>query len=300
MHVALYARVSTADKDQNPETQLRPLREHLLHLQGATDAGAFVDHASADNLRGRKEWRRLLELARRRQHPQAGPRLIVVWKLDRAFRSVLDGASTLQMLTACGCGLRSLQEPWIDTTTAIGEALYHITLAWAQLEKRQIAERVKAGMDRARAEGTHVGRPRRTAPVTAHPSWPKVLVGIQAGHLTRTEAARKLHVRRARLWRRPGSGVPKEVLWDSAGVALQLTTSCRRGACARARPPWPARARTAGSARNTIAPTARRLPAEGAAHLGAVESRLEGAISGGEAGIAIEVVAHQLLDRPVR
>jgi len=111
----------------------------------------------------------------------------------------LDGASTLQTLTACGCGLRSLQEPWIDTTTAIGEALYHITLAWAQLEKRQIAERVKAGMDRARAEGTHVGRPRRTTPVTAHPSWLKVLVGIQAGHLTRTEAARKLHVRRATL-----------------------------------------------------------------------------------------------------
>ena len=209
MHVALYARVSTADKHpqagtRNPETQLRPLREHLLHLQGATDAGAFVDHASADNLRGRKEWRRLLELARRRQHPRAGSRLIVVWKLDRAFRSVLDGASTLQTLTACGCGLRSLQEPWIDTTTAIGEALYHITLAWAQLEKRQhpqagTRERVKAGMDRARAEGAHVGRPRRTTPVTAHPSWLKVLVGIQAGHLTRTEAARKLHVRRATL-----------------------------------------------------------------------------------------------------
>jgi len=81
MHVALYARVSTADKHpqagtRNPETQLRPLREHLLHLQGATDAGAFVDHASADNLRGRKEWRRLLELARRHQVD-----LIVVWKL---------------------------------------------------------------------------------------------------------------------------------------------------------------------------------------------------------------------------
>jgi len=79
-------------------------------MPDAAAAGAFVDHASADNLRGRKEWRRLLELARRRQHPPAGSRLIVVWKLDRAFRSVLDGASTLQMLTACGCGLRSLQE----------------------------------------------------------------------------------------------------------------------------------------------------------------------------------------------
>lgn len=203
MHVALYARVSTADKDQNPETQLRPLREHLLHLPGVTDAGAFVDHASADNLRGRKEWRRLLELARHRQVD-----LIVVWKLDRAFRSVLDGASTLQALTACGCGLRSLQEPWIDTTTAIGEALYHITLAWAQLEKRQIAERVKAGMDRARAEGAHVGRPKRTASVTAHPSWPKVLAGIQAGHLTQTEAAKKLRVRRATL-AAALTGVPK-------------------------------------------------------------------------------------------
>jgi len=148
MHVAICARGSTADKDQNLETQLRPLREHLLHLQGATDANAYVDHASADNLRGRKEWRRLLELAHRRQVD-----LIVVWKLDRAFRSVFDGAS-------------SLQEPWIDTTMAIGEALCHITLTWAQLEKRQIAERVKAGMDRAQAESTHVGRPRRTTPVT--------------------------------------------------------------------------------------------------------------------------------------
>lgn len=68
--------------------------------------GALVDHASADNLRSRKEWRRLLELARGRH-----VNLIVVWKLDRAFRSMLDGASTLQTLTACGYGLRSLQEP---------------------------------------------------------------------------------------------------------------------------------------------------------------------------------------------
>ncbi len=143
MHVALYARVSTADKDQNPETQLRPLREHLLHLQSATDAGTFVDHASADNLRGRKEWRRLLEFARRRQ---VDP--IVVWKLDRA-----------------------------------------------------------------RAEGTHVGRPKRMAPVTAHAQWAKVLAGIEAGHLTRTEAARKLHVRRAT---RDAAlaAVPKEILPD--------------------------------------------------------------------------------------
>jgi len=103
-------------------------------------------------------------------------------------------------------------------------------------------------MDRARAEGAHVGQPRRTADVTAHPSWPKVLAMVQTGHLTRAEAAKKLRVRRVTLGaalaavpkgvrqrrrrtglRRAGrEAVRKEVLWDTAGVALQLTTSCWR------------------------------------------------------------------------
>lgn len=194
MRIAVYARVSTSDKEQNPETQLRPLREHLAGLKGITPLGEFVDKASADDLRGRREWRGLLDLAMKRKVD-----LIVVWKLDRAFRSVLDGASTLQTLRACGCGLRSMQEPWIDTTTPIGEALYHITLAWAQLEKGQLTERVKAGIDRARAEGKHVGRPRRSRAVADHPQWPTVLLALEGGHLTRAEAAKKLRVRKAAL-----------------------------------------------------------------------------------------------------
>jgi DNA invertase Pin-like site-specific DNA recombinase len=114
-------------------------------------------------------------------------------------RSVVDGANTLQTLRSCGCGIRSLQEPWIDTTTPIGEAMYHITIAWAQLEKRQITERVKAGMDRARADGTPVGRPHRARPVTEHPQWSRVVLALEGGHLTRAEAARKLRVRKSTL-----------------------------------------------------------------------------------------------------
>ncbi len=128
--VALYARVSTDDKEQNPETQLRPLRAHVAGLTRSADTRAelsmlveFVDTASADDLRGRRAWRRLIGRAMQHQVD-----LIVVWKLDRAFRSVVDGATTLQTLRTAGCGIRSLQEPWIDTTTAIGEAMYHITL----------------------------------------------------------------------------------------------------------------------------------------------------------------------------
>ena len=122
----------------------------------------------------------LLELARRRQVD-----LILVWRIDRAFRSVLDGAQTLASLRAWGCGLRSLQEPWIDTTTPMGEALFHNTVVWAQLERQTIAERVRAGMDRARAEGKHVGRPRRTTPITQHRQWPRVVEALEAGLLTR-------------------------------------------------------------------------------------------------------------------
>ena len=52
MKAAIYARVSTSDKDQNPGTQLLPLRE-FVQAQGWTVAGEFVDHASATDLRGR-------------------------------------------------------------------------------------------------------------------------------------------------------------------------------------------------------------------------------------------------------
>ena len=90
MKVAIYARVSTHDKDQNPETQLRPLREHLAGLKGVSVLGEFIDKAGADDLRGRREWRRLLDLAL-----SGKADLIVVWKLDRAFRSVVDGANTI-------------------------------------------------------------------------------------------------------------------------------------------------------------------------------------------------------------
>ena len=51
---------------------------------------------------------------------------------DRAFRSLLDAALTLERLRGWKVGIRSYQEPWIDTTSAFGEAM--ITAVWAQLE----------------------------------------------------------------------------------------------------------------------------------------------------------------------
>jgi hypothetical protein len=84
--------------------------------------------------------------------------LIVVVGLDRAFRSVLDGATTPRPPPGVGCGPPSSQEPWIDTTTRIGEAMFDITIAWAGLEKQTLSERTRAGMERPREEGQQLGR----------------------------------------------------------------------------------------------------------------------------------------------
>ena len=56
----------------------------------------------------------------------------------------VDDATSLGHLRAWGCGLRSLQEPWTDTTTPIGEAMFHITIAWAGLDKQTLSERTRA------------------------------------------------------------------------------------------------------------------------------------------------------------
>ena len=122
MKIAPYARVSTSDKDQNPETQLMPLREYI-QSQGWQIHREYVDHAPATDLAHRTAWRQLLEDASKKRFD-----LLLVWRMDRAFRSVLDAATTLERLRAWDVGLRSYSEPWLDTTSPFGEARFTTSL----------------------------------------------------------------------------------------------------------------------------------------------------------------------------
>lgn len=186
MRVAMYLRVSTDDKGQTVENQRLPLREFCT-AQGWAEVAEYADEASATDLRGGVQWRRLLDDCAKRKVD-----LVLVWRLDRAFRSVLDAAQTLERLRAWGVGPRSYQEPWLDTTSPFGEALYYITVTCAQLERGILRERVKAAMDRAKRQGRRVGRP----PVTARPGfaekWTAVWADLNAGRISRSEAARRL------------------------------------------------------------------------------------------------------------
>jgi putative DNA-invertase from lambdoid prophage Rac len=154
MRAAIYARVSTSDKEQDPVTQLLPLREFVKN-QSWQVYREYVDKVPATDLAHRKAWRDLLQDASRKRFD-----LVLVWRMDRAFRSVLDAATTLERLRTWKVGLRSYSEPWLDTTSPFGEALYYITVAYAQLERGILRERVKAGMERARRQGHRIGRPK--------------------------------------------------------------------------------------------------------------------------------------------
>ncbi|MGA7361925.1 MAG: recombinase family protein [Candidatus Dormiibacterota bacterium] len=153
----------------------------------------YVDLAAASDLRGRRQWRRLLEDARLGRIDR-----VMVWKLDRFARSALDALRWLEQLDASGVGLQILTQE-IDTTSAAGRLVFTVLAAVAEMERELIRERVRAGMARARERGTPLGRPPRIREITDHQLWPVVIAGLEAGHLNRADAARKLRVRRATL-----------------------------------------------------------------------------------------------------
>lgn len=186
--VAVYARVSTRDKGQDPEVQLAQLREYVRARDWAL-VGEYVDLAAAGDRRRREQWRALLEQADRRHVD-----LILVTRLDRAFRSTLDALEVLQTLEHRGVGFACVAQPELDTTSPAGRLLFTVAAAFAELERSIIRERVTAGMAHAKARGKHVGRPLATDRRSLREKWPGVALLLAARQITKTEAARRLQI----------------------------------------------------------------------------------------------------------
>lgn len=150
--VALYARVSTLDKGQDPETQLMQLREYANN-RNFEIIGEFIDYASGTT-EDRKEYKRMLELAKKRKLE-----VVLVWRYDRFARSTQALVNALKEFKILGIDFISYQEN-IDTTTPTGELIFHVMASLAQFESSLISERVKAGMQRAKAQGKNISRPK--------------------------------------------------------------------------------------------------------------------------------------------
>ncbi|PLS85858.1 MAG: resolvase, partial [Actinobacteria bacterium] len=153
MRVGLYARVSTYDQQTLP-MQLSAMREYAEHRGWAV---AMEVSEIGSGAKEREKRAQLLKAARRREVDA-----IVVWRLDRWGRSLVDLVTTLGELGELGVGFVSLTEA-LDLTTPTGRAMAGLLAVFAEFERDILRERVKAGIAQARAEGRPHGRPRTAA-----------------------------------------------------------------------------------------------------------------------------------------
>lgn len=139
-----YTRVST--EDQHLDLQLNALK-----LAGCS--AIFEDRGVSATAKRRPGFEQALSSL------QAGD-VFVVWKMDRAFRSLKNALDVLEEFENRAVAFRCLTEN-IDTTTAMGKCMYQIRHAFSELERNLIRERTKAGMEAARKRGVQIGRPRK-------------------------------------------------------------------------------------------------------------------------------------------
>src|SRR5712672_407273 len=174
MRIGVYARVST--KDQSCELQLRDLRTYCAAL-GFEPAREYIDVGQSGAKESRPELNKLMEDARKRRFDA-----IVVWRFDRFARSTKHLLLALEEFRSLGVQFISYQEN-MDTSSPLGQALFTIVSAVAQLERDLIRERVSAGIRNARANGKRFGRP------TLRVDQDKILELKAQGHSLRQIAA---------------------------------------------------------------------------------------------------------------
>lgn len=144
----LYARVSTHDQQTLP-MQLAAMRDYA-RKRGWQIAFEVKDVGSGAAVRQMRE--DLLTAARKREID-----LVVVWRLDRWGRSLVDLVNTLQELSSLKVGFVSLSEA-LDLTTPSGRALAGMLAVFAEFERDILRDRVRAGIAQAKKEGRPHGR----------------------------------------------------------------------------------------------------------------------------------------------
>ena len=178
-----YARVSTDGQD--------------LSNQRADLHAAGCSRIYAEKITGTRRERP--ELARLLDHLRAGD-VVTVARLDRLARSTRDLLDIAERIHAVGAGLRSLAEPWADTTTPAGRMVLTVFAGIAEFERSLIIDRTKHGREAAKARGVKFGpRPTLTPAQIAHA---RELID-QSGRTVK-DAAALLGVHRSTLYRALG------------------------------------------------------------------------------------------------
>jgi DNA invertase Pin-like site-specific DNA recombinase len=149
--VALYARVSTVNHGQDPEVQLRELREFCQRRRFEI-AVEYVDKGISGSRERRPSLDKLMTACRKRLVDA-----VVVYRYDRFARSLRQLVLALEEFRALGIDFISLHEG-VDTSTPNGRLIFGIFASIAEFERELIRDRVRSGLAAAKAKG-NIGRP---------------------------------------------------------------------------------------------------------------------------------------------
>jgi len=150
---ALYARVSTRN-GQTPENQLRELRA-VAERHGWKVVSVYTDEgiSGAKGRDKRPGLGALLKGVARKEFD-----VVAAWSVDRLGRSLQDLIGTLNELKAKNVDLY-MHKQGLDTATTAGKAMFQMLGVFAEFEREIIAERIHAGLARAKEQGTKSGNP---------------------------------------------------------------------------------------------------------------------------------------------
>jgi len=137
-----YARVST--QEQNLSLQLDALKSE--------NCDEYISEKISSRIKSRPEWEGLLSKLRKGDQ-------VTVYKLDRIARSTTELLKIVNVFKAREVSLKSLQEPWADTTSSVGKLMMTVMAGIAEFERDLIAQRAADGRAAAIKRGVKFGRP---------------------------------------------------------------------------------------------------------------------------------------------
>lgn len=180
MTIIGYARVST--REQNPDSQIAE-----LHAAGAQRV--FLDHGESSRLASRPQWLACQDFLREGD-------TLVVRALDRLAGGEVMALQIVHELGERRVHLKSLTEPEIDTTTAMGRALFGVVAVFVQLRVDTIRENTRRGLAHARTQGRVGGRP-----TVMTPERTRAAAALQGQGHSLSDIAAALKVSRSSVWR---------------------------------------------------------------------------------------------------
>ena len=182
-----YCRVSTAG--QTVENQVHEIEAAGFSVQRSRTVDEIVSGSLA--IDQRPGFMKLLDRLE-------ADDVLVVTKLDRLGRNAIDVTQTVVKLEAMGVRVHCLALGGVDLTSPAGKMTMGVIAAVAQFERDLLIERTQAGLDRARAEGTTLGRPATLTPVQRDAVRMKLAAGASVSAMARELNTSRMTIMRAR------------------------------------------------------------------------------------------------------